>query len=98
LSRSRIHDQVNEFASWPLWKKCLAIAGVIVGAIAVVLAPLVTGRLTLGWESVGLVLTIIPSQEPLLFVAALAVVEALFAFMLYGLIKVFFFPKSITGD
>jgi hypothetical protein len=52
----------------------------------------------LGSQRLGFTQTIIPSDEPILFIVVLTILEAGFAFMLYGLVKVFFFPTSIGSD
>jgi hypothetical protein len=98
FDRSKTRAQVAEYASWPLWKKCAALVGVSAGAISLLLRPCLEGRLILGSQRLGFTQTIIPSDEPILFIVVLTILEAGFAFMLYGPVKVFFFPTSIGGD
>ena len=86
---SKLRAQVDAYAAWPLWKKCAALLGIGLTAISLVLRPWLEGRLILGSR------TIIPSDEPVLFVIVLVVLEAALAFMFYALIKGFFFPASI---
>ena len=61
----------------------------LVPLLVVVLLTKFEGRLILGSR------TIIPSDEPVLFILVLVVFEAALAFMFYALIKAFFFPASI---
>jgi len=89
FDRSKLRAQVDAYAAWPLWRKCAALLGVSIPAISLVLRPWLEGRLILGSR------TIIPSDEPVLFILVLVVFEAALAFMFYALIKAFFFPASI---
>lgn len=64
-------ENLNRLAARPFWEKCIAIAGLATAAISVSLYPYLFGRLTIGWEKLGFVRTIVPSEEPVLFLATL---------------------------
>jgi hypothetical protein len=95
---SKLQAQVAGYSSWPLWKKWAALVGVSVPAVALLLQPFFTGKLVLGSQRFGYTVTITPSDEPILFITVVAVLEAIFAFMFYGLVKAFFFPRPTERD
>lgn len=74
--RSKLRAQVDAYAAWPLWKKCAALLGVGIAAISLVLRPWLEGRLILGSQTFGFSRTIIPSDEPVLFIFVLVMFEA----------------------
>ncbi|MDQ8731250.1 hypothetical protein LPJ38_08275 [Bradyrhizobium daqingense] len=92
--RSEVLDRL---AARPLWEKCMAIAGLVTAAISVALYPYLFGRLTIGWENLGLVRTIVPSREPVLFTATLLFTESLLIAALCFLAKLYFFRGRDGG-
>lgn len=87
-------ENLRRLAARPLWEKCIAIAGLATGAISVPLYPYLFGHLTIGWEKLGFTRTIVPSEEPALFIATLLFFEGFFICVLYFLYKGYFFQSS----
>ncbi|MET4236609.1 hypothetical protein [Bradyrhizobium barranii] len=84
-------ENLRRLAARPLWEKWIAIAGLAAGAISVALYPYLFGRLTIGWEKLGFTRTIVPSGEPILFIATLLFFEGFFLCLVYFLTRVYFF-------
>lgn len=82
---------LRRLAFRPLWEKWLTIAGIAAAAISVGLYPWLFGHLTIGWEELGIARTIVPSEEPVLFLAVLLLFESLLVCLLCLLTKIYFF-------
>lgn len=95
---SKLQAKVAGYSSWPLWKKWAALVGVSIPAAALLLQPFFTGKLILGSQRLGYTVTITPSDEPILFIIVVGILEAVLALMFYGLVKAFFFPKLTERD
>lgn len=78
----------------PVWKRLLATAGLVAAAIAAPLQFYLSGQLTIGSSRLGWTRTIIPSEEPVLFVTTLLLLECVLVSMLCLTSKVFYF----SGD
>lgn len=79
---------------WPMWSRLLATAGLLVAAIAGPLQSYLFGHLTIGSSKLGWTRSIVPSEEPTLFVATLLVLECPLVWMLYLTTKIFYFNGS----
>ncbi|MDA9404696.1 hypothetical protein [Bradyrhizobium sp. CCBAU 45389] len=76
---------------FPIWSRLLATAGLVAAAIAGPLQLYLSGQLTIGSSKLGWTRTIIPSEEPALFVTTLLLLECTLVSMLYITTKVFYF-------
>ncbi|AMN43367.1 hypothetical protein [Rhodoplanes sp. Z2-YC6860] len=91
--RQTIKDEQTRrlLEDWPIWSRLLATAGLVVAAIAGPLQFYLSGQLTIGSSKLGWTRTIIPSEEPTLFVTTLLLLECTFVSMLYLTTKIFYF-------